>query len=98
MSARYDGTARAAVTIEGKDANYLRTQLNKRIGARDLSNIKISVVNNVAYLEKLQTYYFFLFQRVKARAISALVMNYKSLVILIKKVMSLKNVCTYMET
>ena len=41
------------VHVEGKDANYLRTQLNKRIEARKLSNIKVSVVNNVAYLEKL---------------------------------------------
>jgi hypothetical protein len=40
------------VTIEGKDANYLRTQLNKRIEARVLSNVKVSVVNNVAYIEK----------------------------------------------
>lgn len=41
------------VTIEGKEANYLRTQLNKRIEARNLSNVKVSVVNNRAYLEKL---------------------------------------------
>ncbi len=41
-----------AVTVEGKDANYLRTQLNKRIDARNLSRIKVSVVNNVCYLEK----------------------------------------------
>ena len=41
------------VTIEGKDANYLRTQLNKRIEARAQSNVKVSVVNNVAYLEKI---------------------------------------------
>ena len=41
------------VSIEGKDANYLRTQLNKRIEVRAQSNIKVSVVNNVAYLEKL---------------------------------------------
>ena len=40
------------VTISGKDANYLRTQLNKRIDARRLSDIKVSVVNNVCYLEK----------------------------------------------
>ena len=40
------------VSIEGKDANYLRTQLNKRIEARNLTHIKVSVVNNVAYLEK----------------------------------------------
>lgn len=39
------------VTIEGKDANYLRTQLNKRIEARSL-DVKTSVVNGVLYLEK----------------------------------------------
>ena len=41
------------VNVSGKDANYLRTQLNKRIEARRLSNVKVSVVNNVAYLEKV---------------------------------------------
>ena len=41
-----------AVSVEGKDANYLRTQLNKRIDARKLSGVKVSVVNNVCYLEK----------------------------------------------
>ncbi len=41
-----------AVTVEGKEANYLRTQLNKRIDASKLSGIKVSVVNNVCYLEK----------------------------------------------
>ena len=41
------------VKVEGRDANYLRTQLNKRIEARDLRDkIKTSVVNNVLYLEK----------------------------------------------
>ena len=40
------------VTVEGKDANYLRTQLNKRIDAKKLSGVKVSVVNNVCYLEK----------------------------------------------
>ncbi len=40
------------VSVEGKDANYLRTQLNKRIEARNLRNVKVSVVNNVCYLEK----------------------------------------------
>lgn len=39
-------------TVEGKDANYLRTQLNKRIEARNLK-LKTSVVNNVLYLEKI---------------------------------------------
>ena len=39
--------------VEGKDANYLRTQLKKRIDARDLQDtIEVSVVNNMAYLEK----------------------------------------------
>ena len=42
------------VSIAGKDANYLRTQLNKRIEARELGKrVKVSVVNNVAYLEKV---------------------------------------------
>jgi len=41
------------VNVSGKDANYLRTQLNKRIEARNLKNIKVSVVNNVCYLEKI---------------------------------------------
>ena len=41
------------VEVSGKDANYLRTQLKKRIDARDLqSKIEVSVVNNIAYLEK----------------------------------------------
>ena len=43
------------VGVEGRDANYLRTQLNKRIDARDIkANIKTSVVNNVLYLEKVK--------------------------------------------
>ncbi len=41
-----------AVSVEGKDANYLRTQLNKRLLARNLSGVQVSVVNNVCYLEK----------------------------------------------
>ena len=41
------------VEVPDKDANYLRTQLKKRIDARDLNNqLEVSVVNNVAYLEK----------------------------------------------
>ena len=39
------------VSLAGKEANYLRTQLNKRVDARNLK-IKVSVVNNIAYLEK----------------------------------------------
>lgn len=41
-----------SVNVEGKDANYLRTQLNKRVEARNLHSVKVSVVNNVCYLEK----------------------------------------------
>ncbi len=41
-----------SVNVTGKDANYLRTQLNKRIDARNLHSLKVSVVNNVCYLEK----------------------------------------------
>ncbi len=42
------------VAVSNKDANYLRTQLNKRIESRDLqAKVKVSVVNNVAYLEKM---------------------------------------------
>ncbi len=42
------------VSIEGKDANYLRTQLNKRVEARRMGGaIKVSVVNSVTYLEKV---------------------------------------------
>ena len=41
------------VEVPDKDANYLRTQLKKRIDARDLqSDVEVSVVNNIAYLEK----------------------------------------------
>jgi hypothetical protein len=41
------------VEVPEKDANYLRTQLKKRIDARGLNDkIEVSVVNNVAYLEK----------------------------------------------
>jgi hypothetical protein len=40
------------VSVTGKEANYLRIQLNTRIDARNLSGIKVSVINNVCYLEK----------------------------------------------
>lgn len=41
------------VEIPGKDANYIRTQLKKRIDVLNLNdNIAVSVVNGVAYLEK----------------------------------------------
>jgi len=41
------------VSSEGKDAYYLRTQLNKRIEAREIERLKVSVANNVCYLEKV---------------------------------------------
>ena len=44
--------ALVVVAVENKDANYLRTQLNKRIDARNLSGVKVSVVNDACYLEK----------------------------------------------
>ena len=41
------------VKAVGKDANYLRLQLKKRIDARDLSDkVEVSVVSNNTYLEK----------------------------------------------
>jgi len=40
------------VSVEGRDANYLRMQLNKRAKARGLKAIRVSVVNDVCYLEK----------------------------------------------
>lgn len=40
------------VYVEGKDANYMRMQLNKRIEAKALVGLKVSVINNVLYLEK----------------------------------------------
>jgi len=40
------------VSVEGRDANYLRMQLNKRIKARGLDGVRVSAVNNVCYLEK----------------------------------------------
>jgi len=40
----------STIAVEGKDPNYLRTQLNKRIVSRKLT-VKVSVVNNTLYLE-----------------------------------------------
>ena len=40
------------VSVENKDSNYLRTQLAKRIDSRNIEAVKVSVVNNVCYLEK----------------------------------------------
>jgi len=41
------------VEVPGKDANYIRTQLKKRIDARGCGDkAEVSVVNNVAYIEK----------------------------------------------
>lgn len=42
-----------AVTVAGKSANYMRTQVSKRIEAvKKFSKIEASVVNNKLYLEK----------------------------------------------
>ena len=40
------------VSVDGRDANYLRMQLNKRIKARGLEGVQVSAINNVCYLEK----------------------------------------------
>ena len=43
-----------SVEIGDRDANYIRTQLKKRIDARGLQDkVEVSVVNNKAYMEKL---------------------------------------------
>ena len=43
-----------SVEIKGREANYIRTQLKKRIDALELSDkVDVSVVNDKAYLEKL---------------------------------------------
>ena len=53
LDAFIEGTDKLVeVTVEGRDANYLRTQLNKRIEAKKLK-VKTSVVNNVLYLERV---------------------------------------------
>ena len=42
-----------SLSVTGKDANYMRTQLNKRIEAvKRFSKMSVSVVNNKLYLEK----------------------------------------------
>ena len=42
------------VTVKGRDADYLRNMLNKRIEARDLKNeVEVSVVNDCCYLQKI---------------------------------------------
>jgi hypothetical protein len=52
LDAFMEGEARLVeVSLPGKEANYLRTLLNKRIEARNL-RVKVSVVKNIAYLEK----------------------------------------------
>ncbi len=52
LDAFMSGTdALVAVEIACKDANYIRTQLNKRIDVKNL-RVKVSVVNNITYLEK----------------------------------------------
>ena len=53
LDAFMEGTdSLVAVEVPEKDGNYLRTQLNKRIEARRLRGVKVSVVNDVCYMEK----------------------------------------------
>ncbi len=43
------------VEVEGKNPNYVRMQLNKRIELRGLGDkVKTSVINNVLYLERIR--------------------------------------------
>jgi len=43
------------VEVKGKNPNYVRMQLNKRIEARGLKDkVKTSVINNVLYLERVR--------------------------------------------
>lgn len=41
------------VNVSGKDADYLRIQLDKRIKAKSLGGVRVSVVNDTCYLEKV---------------------------------------------
>lgn len=44
----------AIVNVPNKDANYIRTQIKKRIDARNLDNsMHVSVVSNKTYLAKI---------------------------------------------
>lgn len=45
--------AMGIITIPNKEANYIRTQLQKRINALNVKNLKLSVVNNKCYYEKI---------------------------------------------
>lgn len=44
-----------SVSIEGKDANYIRTQLKKRLDVLENKSIAVSVVNNTCFLDKGKT-------------------------------------------
>ena len=47
-----EGTNRLVVVeVAGKESNYVRTQLKKRIDAKELK-LDVSVANNKVYLEK----------------------------------------------
>ena len=52
LDAFLEGEARLVeVSLAGKEANYLRIRLNKRIKDRKL-RVRVSAVNNKCYLEK----------------------------------------------
>lgn len=42
------------VELKDTESNYLRTQLHKRITSRKLSLVKVSVINDIVYLEKIK--------------------------------------------
>lgn len=43
------------VEIPDKNANYIRTQIKKRLEEHGSTDIEVSVVNNTCYLEKVST-------------------------------------------
>jgi hypothetical protein len=43
------------ISIEGKDGNYIRTQLMKVITSRKLANVGVAVSNGICYLVKEPT-------------------------------------------
>jgi hypothetical protein len=51
----FEGTSSLSkVEVPGKNPNYVRLQLKKRIDARELGKqVGVSVVNNLVYLEKI---------------------------------------------
>lgn len=41
------------VSVNGKEPNYIRIQLDKRLEARDITGVSVSVSSGIVYLEKV---------------------------------------------